>query len=274
MATRYPNGRVPRSELVQFDTGNGRHLGTLKMMVMWYALRAYVYRTHGVWLAISSGMNVYRDWDEQGVGRRNACAQGNCLAAAAQGWSSHGMTWRHSRYTGGQWVDTGALDVGNWYLIGKDAWFAACRKFGFEPGLIDKSVAGTDEWWHIIVFRPYDPAPQLSGTVTNEIHRTAPKGSDNMSIQIRNNQQSSGQFGLIAQVGPDYFAAMPNVSSADVVRNVFSDQDERHELSEIEFYAVTDSCGIPRDKVAPGSYWSRELDNQHALTAIKAKLGI
>lgn len=91
-----------------------------------------------------------------------------------------------------------------------------------------------------------------------------------MSEQIRVNQEDSSLFGLIAQVGPDYFAALPSESSADVVRNVFSVADERHELSEIEFLTVTDTCGIPRDQVKPGNYWTRDLDNQRAIGGLLA----
>jgi hypothetical protein len=264
MAT-YENGRVPRSALVTLDTGNGRHLTTLKCMVIWYALRAWVWSTYKVWLEISPGMNAYRDYDEQGVGRREACSQGNCNGAAAPGYSSHGGNWAHPRYTGGRRVDAFAFDIGNWWLLSKDAWFDACRRFGVEPGLIDKSVAGVDEWWHIIIFDPFGAPPAFSASLTAQpIH--APKGDD-MTVQIRNRNT-----GLIAQVGPDYFAAMTNMGSADIVRNVFSTDDERHELADIEFLAVTDSCGIPRDQVKAGNFWTRELDNQRALTRLEQKI--
>lgn len=93
-----------------------------------------------------------------------------------------------------------------------------------------------------------------------------------VSEQIRVNQEDSSLFGLIAQVGPDYFAALPSESSADVVKNVFSVIDERHELSEIEFFTVTDTCGIPRDQVKAGNYWTRDQDNQRAIALLAAQV--
>lgn len=268
MAT-YENGRVPRGVLVQLDTGNGRHLTTLKCMVIWYALRAWVWSTYRVWLEISPGMNAYRDWDEQNVGRRNACAQGNCNAAASPGWSSHGGNWAHPRHTAGRRVDAFAFDIGNWWLLGKDRFFDACRRFGIEPGLIDASVAGVDEWWHVIIFGPFGPAPQFASLTANPIH--TPK-EDSVSVQIRCKDTDGPIAGLIAQVGPDYFAAMTNMGSANIVRNVFSAEDERADLTAGEFLAITDSCGIPREEVRPGNWWSRELANSRKLDDIAAKI--
>ncbi|OZD48656.1 hypothetical protein CH252_19200 [Rhodococcus sp. 06-1477-1B] len=269
MAT-YENGRVPRGILVTLDTGNGRHLTTVKCMVIWYALRAWVWATYQVWLEISPGMNAYRDIDEQAVGRRNACADGNCNAAAAPGWSSHGGNWAHPVHTGGRRVDAFAFDVGNWWLLSKDAWFDACRRFGIEPGLIDKSVAGVDEWWHVIIFDPFGPPPVFPAALTaTPIH--TPK-EDNMSIQIRCKDTAGSIPGLIAQVGPGYFAAMPNMSSADVVRNVFSIEDERHQLTEGEFRAVTDSCGIPAAEVKPGNYWSQDKASYDKVAYLELKV--
>ena len=90
------------------------------------------------------------------------------------------------------------------------------------------------------------------------------RGDDDMSIQIRNTKT-----GLIAQVAPDYFAAMPDMATADIVRNVSSSSDERHELDEVAFYRVTDSFGIPRTAVKAGSYWSRGSANQQAIAALQ-----
>lgn len=95
---------------------------------------------------------------------------------------------------------------------------------------------------------------------------------DEMTQQIRVNQNNSKLNGLIAQVGPDYFAALTNMGSADIVRNVFSSKDERHQLSEIEFLAITDTCGIPREEVKAGNYWTRALKIERDVAEIKAKL--
>jgi hypothetical protein len=268
MAT-YENGRVPRGLLVTLDSGNGRHLTTIKGMVVWYALRAWVWTTYGVWLEISSGMNAYRDYDEQVVGRRNACADGNCLAAAYPGQSSHGGTWWHRQYTNGQWIDAFAFDIGNWWLLGKDRFFNACWRFGLEPGLIDASVAGVDEWWHVILRDPFGPAPQFASLSSTPIR--TPK-EDSVSVQIRCKDTEGPIAGLIAQVGPDYFAAMTNMGSANIVRNVFSVEDERAELTAGEFLAITDSCGIPREEVRPGNWWSREMANARKLDALAMKI--
>jgi len=126
---------------------------------MWYALRRNVQAKYGKTLHITPGMNGYRDWAEQGVGRRNACAQGNCNAAAAQGYSSHGGTWRSSKYTGGRWVDAMAFDIGDYWQIGQAAFYAEARAVGFQAGLITPEIAGIFEPWHLIVFDPWGVIP-------------------------------------------------------------------------------------------------------------------
>lgn len=152
---RYENGRIPAAALVTLDTGNGRHLATATSAVRWYLLRRNVLARTGVTLYITPGMNAYRDWDEQGVGRRNACAAGNCNAAASQGYSSHGGTWRYQ----GRWVDAMAFDIGNYWAIPWAVFVEECARVGLRTGLITRAIAGIDEPWHVIDLDPHGAAP-------------------------------------------------------------------------------------------------------------------
>lgn len=148
---RYSNGRIPTSALYRLDTGAGQHLSTWTTAIRWYLLRRNVLARTGVVLYITPGMNGYRDWAEQGVGRRKACAQGNCNAAASQGYSSHGGTWN-----GG---DAMAFDIGNYWAIPWAIFKEECARVGLEVGLITRAIAGIEEPWHIIDRNPYGPAP-------------------------------------------------------------------------------------------------------------------
>lgn len=152
---RYSNGRIPDSALVTLDTGGGRHLTTPTAAVRWYLLRRNVKARTGVTLYITPGMNAYRDWDEQGVGRRNACAQGNCNAAASQGYSSHGGTWLY----GGRWVDAMAFDIGNYWAIPWAIFVEEAARVGLRTGLITRAIAGIEEPWHVIDLDPFGPPP-------------------------------------------------------------------------------------------------------------------
>ena len=155
---RYPNGRIPRSALVELDSGP-LHLTTPKGAAMWYALRRNVQRDYGVTLYITPGKNAYRDLEGQTFARKNACAAGNCNSAAVPGWSSHGGTWIDSLLTRGQWTDAMAFDIGNWADIGKANFYREARKVGFVADGITVARAGHDEPWHIILFDPYGPVP-------------------------------------------------------------------------------------------------------------------
>jgi len=75
--------------------------------------------------------------------------------------------------------------------------------------------------------------------------------------------------GLIAMIWPEGFAHMPTSEVALLNRQVWSINDELHVMgSDSDFYAVTDSMGIPRDKIAAGMFWSTERDNAAKLQTI------
>ena len=154
--TRYQNGSIPLSALIQLDSGD-KHWTTPHTARAWYQLRSNVQRKYGVTLHITPGWNAYRPYDEQVAGRKSACAQGNCLAAADPGTSSHGGTWWDWRV--GKTVDSMALDIGDWWQLKQATFYAECRAVGLEPGLITKAVAGRTEEWHVIDLAPYDVVP-------------------------------------------------------------------------------------------------------------------
>ncbi len=128
----------------------------------------------------------------------------------------------------------------------------------------------SDEPWHFDYIASRDRfrgTGYPAGFMARPYEPIKSKEDDSMSIQIRNKKTN-----LIAQVGPDYFAHMPNGETALVVRNVSSASDELHELSNEDFFRVTDSFGIPREVIKEGSYWSRELANGQAIAALSAEV--
>lgn len=140
MATpKYPNGFIPRSELVQVERG---HVATRGTAARWEALKADVLENEGVTLRITGEEeNAYRSLAGQQHARKEACARGRCDDAAVPSYSSHGGSYKGR--------DSGAIDVANWAELGKELFYAYCRKHGFEPGFF--------EWepWHIIDWNPY-----------------------------------------------------------------------------------------------------------------------
>ena len=164
MPSTYSNGRLPESILRRLDsgtaTGRGRHVTTTASAVRWYGFRRDVQRETGVLLHISPGMNAYRDYAEQQVGRANACAAGNCLAAASAGSSSHGGNMAYP-FTNWVRVDAMAFDIGDYWRIPWATFKRIAAKWGLEVGLITKAIAGIEEPWHIIDRHPYQPLAQL-----------------------------------------------------------------------------------------------------------------
>lgn len=157
--TKYQNGEVPASALVTLDD-SPLHVTSPKAAAMWYALRRNVQRDYKKTLHISPGKNAYRDKAGQVFARTNACASGNCLAAAFPGTSSHGGTWKDDTYTHGQWVDAMAFDIGDYQQIGEAAFFKEARKVGFLVNAIRPAISGgISEPWHIIVLDPWGATP-------------------------------------------------------------------------------------------------------------------
>ncbi|WP_308491010.1 hypothetical protein [Microbacterium terrisoli] len=156
--TRYRNGMVPTSALVQID-GEPYHYTSPKGLAMWHALQRNVLAKYKVKLRITPGWNAYRPFANQTFARNQACAAGNCNSAAVPGFSSHGGTWKDAVYTNGVEVDAMAFDVDNWAEIGEAAFFAEARKVGFLVDGIRAAVAGHREPWHIIVLDPRGAIP-------------------------------------------------------------------------------------------------------------------
>lgn len=138
-----------------------------------------------------------------------------------------------------------------------DGYNAAIVRLLAEHGWIRTA---SDEPWHFDYITNRDRFRGTGYPAGWTGHPYAPIKEDSMTIQIRR-----ASDGLIAQVDRDYFAAMPDEATADIVKNVFSIADERHKLADVDFYRVTDSCGIPRSVIKPGSYWSREFANEQAI---------
>jgi hypothetical protein len=141
--------------------------------VRWYGLRRDVQRETGVTLHISPGMNAYRDYDEQIVGRTNACAAGNCLAAASAGSSSHGGNMAYA-FTNWQRVDALAFDIGDYWRIPWATFKRIAERWGFEVGRITKAIAGIEEPWHIIDRRCYQTLAEVEALY----HVTLTRGAD------------------------------------------------------------------------------------------------
>ena len=161
--TLYQNGRIPQGNLIKIASGadvNGywEHLISPATLRKWTAALAYARRKWGKVMRISTGWNVYRPYAVQTDARKRACAAGNCNAAAVAGWSSHGGTWRNSRYTGGLWVDALAIDVVRQELTWAQV-DEAMRHAGFLVGAITKAIAGIDEPWHYIDLDPWAAVP-------------------------------------------------------------------------------------------------------------------
>lgn len=142
--SRYPNGCIPESELVRFDDHPDHLLppGTARKLA---ALIRLVRDRHGVTLYVTEGTNGYRDYSTQVRVRAEKCAIGRCNDAAWPGTSPHGGE------VDGE--DVAAFDIDNWAVIGRDAFFQACRDVGLEPGTVSW------EAWHVIDRDPWAAVP-------------------------------------------------------------------------------------------------------------------
>lgn len=148
--SRFSNGGIPASLLVEIGPYHWMTAATAKR---WAGLVADILKNEGVRMQITPGKNAYRDYAGQVFARNGACANGRCDDAAVAGTSSHGGEYRGR--------DSLAIDVANWGVLGKDKWYAYCRKHGFEPGFFDW------EPWHIIDWAPWTmPAGPSGGSTT------------------------------------------------------------------------------------------------------------
>lgn len=138
---RYPNGRIPESELVRLGV---EHYATPATAQRLKNLIADVKANEGVTLRVTGGPNIYRNlkwqnfyWDVLPFPQ-----------AARPGTSSHGGEY--------QGRDAMAADIDNWAEIGKDKFYRYARKHGFTPGIFSW------EPWHIVDFNPW-VMPEVSG---------------------------------------------------------------------------------------------------------------
>jgi len=139
---RYPNGGIPRELLHRRVSGGKSDAWLMPGTAEKYDRLVELGRQRYGWTPIISGPDdAYRSLDRQWY-------YWNTLPfpqAANPGTSSHG-----GEYNG--W-DSGALDIGNWGVIGKSAFYELAREAGFEPNYFDW------EPWHIIDWSPWTTTP-------------------------------------------------------------------------------------------------------------------
>lgn len=178
MATKYQNGQVPASALVQLDTGNGYHMTSPYGRYVWYKLRALAKSRYGKTLHISPGYCAYRPLAAQKQAREDACNRGNCLAAAWPGTSSHGGTWEDRIYTKGVIVDAMAFDIGDWSQLSWTQFKGLCESVGLIVGAITADDEGATEPWHVVLLDPW---------------RAVPKEDDDMTLKFPTTSFTAGQ---------------------------------------------------------------------------------
>lgn len=146
------NGEVPRDRLILVASGtdeNGywEHLLPPATYRKHLALVRLGEQRRGRTLRITPGWNGYRPLGPQRTAREQACARGRCIDAAVPGSSGHGGTSGNA--------DCMAIDYENWAWVWgtRDAFYAACREVGLEPGVIDW------EFWHVVDRDPWAPVP-------------------------------------------------------------------------------------------------------------------
>lgn len=140
---RYPNGRIPDSELVRLGV---EHYATPATAQRIRNLVADIRANEGFTLEVTGGPNIYRNlkwqkfyWDVLPYPQ-----------AAYPGTSSHGGEY--------QGRDAIAVDFNNWAILPKQKWFDYARKHGFTPNIFSW------EPWHVVDFNPWVmPGPSGGG---------------------------------------------------------------------------------------------------------------
>lgn len=153
----YANGEVPASLLVTRPTlEDGVSCVMMPGTAAKYDLLVRLAQQERGWTPLVSGPNdAYRIlWAQKQYYRNMAPG-----VAAYPGTSSHGGTYDF----GDGEVEQGAVDIGNWAMVGQDAFFDLARRAGFIPGVFNGH--GTpDEPWHI-----FDPSPWNSTTQEDDM---------------------------------------------------------------------------------------------------------
>ncbi len=155
--SRYSNGKLPASELVQ--VGTPTQVTTRATAQRWGNFVEDARRTYGWVPRITPGENAYRDYDTQVRTKAWACNQGNCGLAAAPGFSSHGGEFEGR--------DAMAFDVAHWQEVGWAKFKTLAERNGFTVGWF------SSEPWHIIDFAPFT-MPAGGGNAINTGMPAAP----------------------------------------------------------------------------------------------------
>lgn len=170
---RYANGRAPKSALTKFE-GRWFFPGTL---ARWKALRADVLKETGKTLSLTS---AYRDYDEQVAARKKYG-----VGAAVPGTSSHGGVWTGSTTGRGglsTWVsgvESGALDIGNYWAIPWSTFDRLARKHGFITNIVVPK-----ELWHVVDLDPWGHK-LTSNEEEDEMNSAEKKQFDEMAKTIK-----------------------------------------------------------------------------------------
>jgi hypothetical protein len=221
MALTYPqyqNGGFPLSMMVKLvGSGGENHYLPPATAAKWYELQrraAARRKAKGLPplpLLIWPGWDAYRPYDAQVAAQKNACAQGNCLAAATPRTSSHGLVFRGK--------DAAALDAGNWSAVYQgdyEAFFADARAVGFvadfiRPGVNGYPLGTPREFWHLFDFDPWGPVPAFDGATPFPTQEEDMSQADIDSIQQKLDD-------LIGAIGAGNGRSLPVQSS--VLANV------------------------------------------------------
>lgn len=153
------NGEIPERLLIR----RGNFLLTAGTWSKWDALVADVLARHGVRLEITDGLGVMRGTGAfrtklmQRQVKAHFVSIGQGRLAAAEGTSSHGGEFNGR--------DALAVDVNNYGRIPLEAFYAAARRAGFEPGYFNGRNGRPYEPWHLIDWEPYRA---VAGTAGNE----------------------------------------------------------------------------------------------------------
>lgn len=271
--TRYRNGFVPAEALVTFASGwNADGYWEHRLPPASYnkhlALVARAHARTGRWLQITPGWNCDRPYAIQVQARER-----HGVWAATPGQSSHGGTWAGPA-TGWAWVDTAAIDYGNWSWVyqnhgGRAAWYDDCRAVGFAPGCI-APPSFPDEPWHTVDFDPWAPVPAGNGAENLEpVEAPAPPNVSEGADMIVVKDGSSGHVyavgeGRLTHLGSTARDVAVNLYNKPLGDSVWKRDDSGVIVLPSSFFlALLDANGIPRSKaktVLGRKTWSREDD--------------
>lgn len=231
----YPNGQIPRSELIVTASGTNEdgyweHQWTPGTLAKWRALVADVHAHEGVTLYVTPGWNVFRPLHSQYAAKAKYGPN-----AAAPGFSSHG-----GFYNGRECM---AVDVANWGQLGRAVFYHYASKHGF--------VVNEFDWepWHII---DYSPRAVPAGLNVTPIE--TPEEQESEEDDMANNtgiywKRADGvQMNAIVNTQSGYFQPF---ESADGKYNTAKAQafytPSWAEVSESDALSIERACAATRD---------------------------